>query len=156
MDSAERPDREPATWEVLHSVVSDTSRRSAWRYWTDVTNWRRHEGDAVESITLHGPFRAGTQGTTKLPGESPQTWTLVEVQTPERAIIEMKLDGAVLRFTWTFEELGATRTRLTQRITLGGPSAGRYSAEVEAVFAPNIRPGMEKLARDMSQTGGSL
>ena len=68
----------------------------------------------------------------------------------------MKLDGAVLRFTWTFEELGDTQTHLTQRITLSGPSAGRYSAAIEAMFAPNIGPGMEKLAHDMSQTSGSL
>lgn len=152
---AETPGGERVSWEIRHSVVAGTSQRLAWQYWTDVANWRQHEGAAAESIVLHGPFQTGTRGTTKLPGAAPRTWRLVEVSRPDRAVIEMNLDGAVLHFTWTFEALGDSRARLTQHITLEGPSAGQYRSEIEALFTPNIGPGMEKLARDMSHADGT-
>ena len=56
---------------------------------------------------------------------------------------------------WSFDELGDTRTRLTQHITLKGPSAGQYRSEIEALFTPNIGSGMGKLARDMSHADGT-
>ena len=80
-------------------------------------------------------------------------WKLAEVQSPHRAVIEMELEGAIVRFAWTFEELEDARTRLTQHITLEGPSADHYSSEMEAGFARNIGPGMERLARDMARHG---
>ena len=73
-----------SVWELSHSVVADVARDVAWAWWTTVDDWRRHEGDAVESITLDGP------------------------------------------------------------------SAEQYVADLEAGFAPNLGPGMEKIARAMA------
>ena len=63
----------------------------------------------------------------------------------------MELPGAVLRFEWTFDELAEESTRLTQHISLEGPSEEQYSADVEAGFGNNIGPGMEKMAREMAR-----
>ena len=50
-----------------------------------------------------------------------------------------------------FEELEDEQTPMTQRITLEGHSAEQSHSSVEAGFAPNIGPGMEKIARDMAR-----
>src|SRR5262245_63872054 len=96
-------------------------------------------------MTLDGPFQAGTKGTTKMRGQEPVHWRLVEVEPPERTLTEIELTEAVVRFTWTYEELTDGRTRLSQQIALEGPGAEAYVPLMEAYFAPNLGPGMEKL-----------
>ena len=138
-------------WELRHSVIANVARDVAWAWWTTVDNWRRHEGDAVESITLDGPFETGARGETRMPGQSPRSWLLAEVEAPARAVIEMELGDATLRIVWTFDDLGDGRTKLTQQMKLDGPSADHYAADLEAGFAPNIGPGMEKIALGMAE-----
>ena len=138
-------------WELTHSVVADADRESVWRFVSDVNNLARLEGDAVDSMTLDGPFRSGTRGTTKMRGQEPTHWRLADVEPPGRSTTEVELPGAVVRFAWTYEDLGDGRTRLTQRITLDGPGAEGYVPVMEAHFAPNVGPGMERLAREVER-----
>src|SRR5262252_3000036 len=97
------------SWELKHSVIANTDRPTAWAWYSNVENWARSEGNAVDSITLDGPFQAGTHITTKMPGQEPHQSTLKVVEPPGYAVIEMELDHAVLRFAWTFEELPDNR-----------------------------------------------
>jgi hypothetical protein len=64
----------------------------------------------------------------------------------------MELSGAVVRFGWTYEELSAGRTRLTQHIVLEGPGAGAYVPFMEEHFAGNVPRGMEKLAEEVARS----
>jgi hypothetical protein len=141
-------------WELKHSVIANASRRRAWAWHANVDNWARLEGGAVESITLDGPFQAGTCITTKMPGQDSRHSTLLEVEPPERTVIEMKLNDAVLRFVCTFEELSGNRTRLSQHITLAGAGAEGYVPFMEEHFAPNIEKGMERIAEEMAMYSG--
>src|SRR5712691_786801 len=102
------------TWELKHSVTADANRQTVWAWHSNVDNWVRFEGAAVESITLDGPFQAGTHITTKMPGQDPVYSTLIEVEPPGHSVIQMDLSEAVLRFVWTFEELSDSQTRLSQ------------------------------------------
>src|SRR5215475_5870091 len=138
-------------WETKHSVIADVDRSSAWAWHSNVDNWVRFEGDAVESITLDGPFQAGARITTKMPGQEPRHSTLTVVEPPARSVIQMELPDAVLRFEWTFEELSGRRTRLTQHISLEGPSAEAYVPMMEEFFAPNIGKGMERIAEEIAR-----
>src|SRR4051812_4786639 len=113
----------PMSWEMKHSVIANADRQTVWEFVSDIDNLARVEGDAVESMTLDGPFQAGTRGTTRMRGQEPTHWRLAEVDPPERAVYEMGLTGAVVRFTWTYEDLADGRTRLSQQITLEGPGA---------------------------------
>ena len=63
----------------------------------------------------------------------------------------MELPDAILSFAWRFEDLGDGRTRMTQQITLDGPSAEQYLQDVRTAFTSSIGPGMEKLALAMAQ-----
>ena len=62
----------------------------------------------------------------------------------------MELQGAVMRFAFTFEALPNGQTSLAQHITLEGSRTGEYETVME-MFAKNISPGMERLADDMER-----
>jgi hypothetical protein len=102
-------------------------------------------------MTLDGPFQAGTRGTTKVRGQEPTHWRLVEVKPPERTVSEVELTEAVVRFTWTYEELTDGRTRLSQHIVLEGPGAEAYVPVIEASLAPNVGKGAGKLAEEIAR-----
>ena len=138
-------------WELKLSVVADAHRQTVWEFVSNIDNLARVEGDAVESMTLDGPFQAGTKGTTKMRGQEPTHWRLVEVKQPERAIYEMELTEAMVHFTSTYEEWADGRTRLSQHITQGGPDAESYVPIMEQHFAPNVGKGMEKLAEEIAR-----
>lgn len=139
------------SWETQHSVVADADRETVWAYHSDVENWARFEGDAVESITLDSPFQAGTIGTTKMPNQEPVRWRLVEVEPPERTVIEMEVPDAVVRTIWTFEALPGERTRLTQQMMVEGPGAEALVPFMEEHFAKNMEEGMERIAEEIAR-----
>jgi hypothetical protein len=138
-------------WELTHFVIANANRQTVWEFVSNIDNLARIEGDAVESMTLDGPFQTGTQGATKMRGQEPLHWRLAEAEPPERATYEMELSGAVLRFAWTYEELSGSRTRLTQHIVLEGAAAEAYVPLMEDHFAGNIPKGMEKLAEEVAR-----
>lgn len=138
-------------WELKHSVIAAANRQTVWEFVSNIDNFARIEGDAVESMTLDGPFQTGTKGTTKMRGQEPMYWRLAEVEPPERATHEMELSAAVVRFVWTYEELSDSRTRLTQHIVLDGPGAEAYVPFMEEHFVGNVPKGMEKLAEEIAR-----
>ena len=138
-------------WELKHSVIANAPRQAVWEFVSQIDNLARVEGDAVESMTLDGPFQAGTRGTTKMRGQEPTHWRLVEVRPLERAVTEVELTEAVVRFAWTYEELTDGRTRMSQHIVLEGPGAEAYVPVMEQYFAPNVGQGMERLAEEVAR-----
>ena len=138
-------------WEFRHSVIANANRQTVWEFVSNIDNLARIEGDAVESMTLDGPFQTRTRGATKMRGQEPTHWRLAEVEPPERATYEMELAGAVVRFAWTYEELGDGRTRLTQHIVLEGAVAEAYVPFMEGHFVGNIPKGMERLADEIAR-----
>ena len=139
------------SWELKHSVIANANRQTVWEFVSNIDNLALVEGDAVESMTLDGPFQAGARGMTKMRGQEPTHWRLAEVEPPERAVYEMELPGAVVHFTWTYEELTDDRTRLSQHIVLEGPGAEAYVSVMEEHFAPNVGKGMERIAEEIAR-----
>lgn len=140
-----------APWEITHSVETNASPAFAWNFWTDVTNW----DDPPAEFELDGPFVAGSRGTTRVPGQKPLHWFIREVTPPNAATIEMRLDDASLLFEWRFEGLVDGRTRLTQRVVLGGKKADMYLPQVKTAFTTNLPDGMNKLATKMANADPS-
>jgi hypothetical protein len=138
-------------WELKHSVIASASRQTVWEFVSNVANLARVEGDAVESMTLDGPFQSGSSGTTRMRGQEPVHWRLLNVTPPERATIEIGLDGAVVRFNWVYEALSDGRTRLNQHIVLDGPAARAYLPAMEEHFAPNLEQGMNRLVEEIAR-----
>lgn len=133
-------------WQFEHSVECNSNKSFAWAFWTDVSNWERLEGKAVEWIKLHGPFAVGTSGATKAPGQEPYTWKITQLDPERSATIEMPLDDAVFCNVMMMESIGADRTQIAQRLSLTGIKAADF-AEGMRTFETNAPQGLAKLAK---------
>ena len=140
-----------AAWALSHSVETEATPGFAWTYLTNVANW----DDPPAQFELHGPFAAGSHGTTRMPGQEPRHWHLREVSPMKSYTIEAPLDRATMSFEWQFEGLANGRTRLTQRILLKGENAAAYLEQVQAGFTSSLAAGMNKIAAAMARAKAS-
>lgn len=127
-------------WEFAHSIMCAVPREFAWSYWTNIANWI----DPPAKFEINGPFTNGARLSTILPGQTYHS-TIHNVVAGRSAAIEMELPGATLRFDWTFEDAGAKRTRIAQRVSLSGANAEAFVTEARA-FERNLPGGMARLA----------
>lgn len=134
-------------WEIAHSVETDARPAFAWTYLTNVANW----DDPPAEFELHGPFTAGSRGTTRMPGQEPREWRLREVSPMKSYTLEMGLDRAAMSFEWRFDGLDDGRTRLTQHIVLKGENAAAYRAQVQEAFTSSLAAGMNRIAAAMGR-----
>jgi Polyketide cyclase / dehydrase and lipid transport len=137
-------------WAFEHSIECPVSREFAWSFWTDVNNWKLDSD--VESVELHGPFAAGSTGTTMSRSGGRFDWKLVDVQAPLTALIEIQLPGAAALFSWKFEELEAA-TRITQRASIRGEQAQLFVAAAASTLEAGIPAGMAKLCESIPKSG---
>ena len=134
------------SWTFEHAVECPVSREFAWQFWSKPENWLFDT--SAESVTLDGPFAAGSHGTTKPRGGDLIHWQLVEVEDGHRAVIEIVLPGAVVRFHWRFEDLPNAATRITQRVTMEGERSADYMAGA-AELEKGIPEGMARLGEEI-------
>jgi hypothetical protein len=132
--------------QLEYSVDVEVSLEFAWKYRTDITNWK----DPPAEFVLDGPFISGSCGTTLLPGQQPLHWSIREVRPLQVFVLEMQLDKALLTFEWRFDALSEQRTRMTQKIVLSGDNAAVFADQVEAGFSPGLAAGMRRIATEMA------
>lgn len=133
-------------WQFQHSVDCNAPQQFAWQYWTNIANWN----DPPASFHLDGPFEAGSQLTTTLPGQTLHS-VIRNVILYREAAIEMELAGAILSFYWKFETLSPDRTRITQRLILSGASAAAYVAQA-SLLEQGAPAGMKALVAAIERT----
>ena len=132
-------------WMFKHSVACKASKAFAWAFWTDVSNWERLEGAAVEWIKLKGPFEKGTSGETKMPGQDALQWKIVQLDLEHSATIDMPLHKAILKNKIIFAAVSENQTSITQVLSLEGVNAYEY-AEGMKMFETSAPQGLAKLA----------
>lgn len=135
-----------AAWQFEHAVECKVNRSFVWSFWTDISNWERIEGKAVEWIKLHGPFALGTFGETKMPGQEPQRWKIAQIDPGHSATIEMAVAGALFHNEMILESISPDQTRIVQRMSLTGEKAPAL-AEGMKVFETSAPQGLAKLAK---------
>lgn len=135
------------TWEMTHTVETAATRAFAWKYWTTVSNW----AEPPAEFEFQGPFRAGSRGVTRFPGQTPIEWFLQEISPPATATIAMPLSGALLLLEWRFDDRPDGRTRISQRIVLEGEKTDSYLSRVASTFLASIPDGMRKIARAITE-----
>ena len=139
-------------WSFEHAVECPVTAEFAWRYWTDVDNWRL-DADVV-AVERHGPFAAGTRGATISRSSGRVEWRIASVEANTGAVIEIPVKDAVFQCRWTFEDL-SERTRITQRMSLRGEGAPALVSAVAAIFESNTPAGMQKLCEAMAKAAAS-
>lgn len=147
-------------WEFEHAVECNANRTFAWSFWTDVSNWQRIEGEAVDEIVLDGPFEVGTHGQTKAPGQEPRNWRISEinssavhspeVDSPQSATIEMPIDQCLFLSRMVFESLSDGRTRITQHLSLQGEVPDEMLAGIRT-FEQSAPQGLARLAEAIAE-----
>jgi hypothetical protein len=135
-------------WSFEHAVECDVPRQFAWDFWSNVSNWISVDS-SLESVSLDGPFETGTRGRTKPSGQRELEWRLSSVDAPAAATIEIAAPGAVLRCAWSFEEQGARKTKLVQRLTIEGEQAEMYIEGIGPELTRTMPSGMANLAGEM-------
>ena len=134
-------------WAFEHTVECSVSREFAWKFWTNVDNWKL-DSDVV-SVELHGPFAAGAVGATQTKSSGRLEWRIAELEPGRRAVLEFSAPGAVARFAYAFEDMEGRRTRITQRVSLSGERASMYVDTVGQALEVGIPEGMRKLCQAM-------
>ena len=138
-------------WQFHHTVDCNTPLSFAWTFWTDVANWARIEGNAVQWIRLNGPFQVGTTGITKMPNNPAQTWHITEVIPEKSATIVMSLDGADFVNTMIMEQVSEKKIKISQRLYLQGSKANDYLDGIK-IFEQSAPQGLFKLAAVIEST----
>ena len=139
-------------WAFEHSILCPVSREFAWRFWTNVANWKLDPD--IESVTLDGGFEAGTRGITQSKSSGQIQWQIAEAQTG-RAVLEFNAAGALAQFVWTFEDADS-HTKITQRSILSGEQARELAEGVAPTMQAGILAGMRKLCDAMELAAREL
>ena len=128
------------------SVETTASPAAAWKVWTDTANWQEWNPD-VQSMTLNGPFAAGTTGTMKTKQGSRQM--VLSQVVPGRSF---RLETTVIPLTRFFFDCQVAagpsgKTRLSQAITVGGPLGGIVGGMMGKQIANTFPPLLQGLAK---------
>lgn len=128
------------------SVETTASPQAVWKIWSDTPTWQEWNPD-VQSMTLNGPFTAGTTGTMKTKQGTRQI-QLTEV-VPGRSF---RLETTVIPLTrFAFECQLATgpagKTIISQGIRVGGPLGGVVGGMMGKQIAGTFPALLQSLAR---------
>jgi uncharacterized protein YndB with AHSA1/START domain len=128
------------------SVETSASSAAVWKIWSDTSTWAEWNPD-VQSMTLNGPFAAGTSGTMKTKQGTRQV-QLTEV-VPGRSF---RLETTVIpltRFAFECEVVAgpAGKTTISQAIRVGGPLGGLVGGMMGSQIANTFPALLQGLAR---------
>ena len=128
------------------SVETTASPQAVWRIWSDAPTWPEWNPD-VQSMTLNGPFAAGTTGTMKTKQGTRQV-RLSEV-VPGRSF---RLETTVIPLTRFAFECQVTagpagKTTISQGIRVGGPLGGLVGGMMGKQIADTFPALLRGLAR---------
>jgi uncharacterized protein YndB with AHSA1/START domain len=135
-------------WQYEHSVKTTAATDAVWRVWSDVTAWPRWN-DSIETITIHGPFQAGTTFTMTPSEDEPIRMRLTEIVTGKLFTDEMDGGDITVRTVHRLEPAAAGRTRITYRTEITGPAVGQVGPQIgPAITAdfPQVLAALAKLA----------
>lgn len=135
------------------SVETTASPQAVWKIWTDTPRWQEWNPD-VQSMTLNGPFAAGTTGTMKTKQGTRQV-QLTEVL-PGRSF---RLETTVIPLTrFAFECQVAAgpsgKTTISQGIRVGGPLGGLVGGMMGRQIADTFPALLQSLARKAEASEG--
>jgi uncharacterized protein YndB with AHSA1/START domain len=135
------------------SVETSASPAAVWKIWSDTSTWAEWNPD-VQSMTLNGPFAAGTSGTMKTKQGTRQV-QLTEV-VPGRSF---RLETTVIpltRFAFECQVVAgpAGKTTISQAIRVGGPLGGVVGGMMGPQIANTFPALLQGLARKAEASEG--
>jgi uncharacterized protein YndB with AHSA1/START domain len=135
------------------SVETSASPAAVWKVWSDTTTWPQWNPD-VRSMTLTGPFAAGTTGTMKTKQGTRQV-QLAEV-VPGRSFLLETTVIPLTRFAFECQVVAgpAGKTTISQAIRVGGPLGGVVGGMMGRQIANTFPALLQGLARQAEGSEG--
>jgi uncharacterized protein YndB with AHSA1/START domain len=135
------------------SVETNATPATVWTVWSDTATWQEWNPD-VQSMTLNGPFAAGTTGTMKTKQGTRQI-QLTDV-VPGRSF---QLETTVIpltRFAFVCQVAAgaAGKTTISQAIRVGGPLGGLVGGMMGRQIADTFPALLQGLARKAEASEG--
>ena len=131
-------------WTDEHTLTTAAGRDAIWALYADVTAWLQWDRGLV-SVTIDGPFAAGTSGTLEPIGQDPLPFTLTEATPGVGFTDETPIPGAILRFIHRLEPAG-NGTRITHRLEIDGPAADAIGPTLGPAITADFAEAVEALA----------
>jgi hypothetical protein len=128
-----------------HSIECPVNRIFAWRFWTNVDNWRIYD-PSIEAVDLDGPFAAGTNGATRTNDGRALKWKIISIEDGSSAVIDAYPMAAILRYIWKYEDTPSGGTRITQQVEIRGTMASVYTATLGKGMAERIPQRLQLLS----------
>jgi uncharacterized protein YndB with AHSA1/START domain len=117
-------------WVHEDAIETDAPAEAIWRLWSDVEGWGSWIGD-IESVSIDGPFMAGSTISMKPTGQDLVQLRLSEVVENEQFVDVAEIDGVVIRTLHRIEPIGeAGRLRIVYRMEISGPEAVTVGPEL--------------------------
>ena len=135
------------------SVETKASPQTAWKLWSDTSTWPEWNPD-VQSMTLNGPFAAGTTGTMKTK-QGTRAIQLTEVAPGQSFRLETTVIPLTrFAFVCKVSPGSAGKTTLSQSIQVGGPLGGLLGGMMGKQIADTFPALLQGLARKAEATEG--
>jgi uncharacterized protein YndB with AHSA1/START domain len=116
-------------WRYEHTAQAPVSPEAVWRLWSEVDLWPDWNPD-IETITIDGPFAAGSKFVMNPGSEEAVHMTLEEV-VPGTSFTDLaEFNGLVIRTIHLMEPAEGGNLRITYAMEITGPDADTVGAEV--------------------------
>jgi hypothetical protein len=134
-------------------VETTASPQAAWKIWSDTSTWPEWNPD-VQSMTLNGPFAAGTTGTMKTK-QGTRAIQLSEVVPG----MSFRLETTVIpltrfAFVCRVSPGAGGKTTLSQAIVVAGPLGGLVGGMMGKQIADTFPALLQGLARKAAASEG--
>ena len=135
-------------WEYEYMVESTATPAAIYRWYENV-DLRSHWDRSVESMTIDGPFAAGTTGVMVIEGQGAMPFSIMDATLNEGFTDQTNLPemGLTLRFSHQLTPLANGQTQIRHHLLITGPNAAESAAEVGPMIAADFPETMTALAR---------
>jgi len=138
-------------------IITVTRRTTAtpeaiWRLWADVPNRTRWD-DALERITLEGPFQCGADGVVKLRGQPERRFEVVDTVPPKAYTDRFFLPlGGKMDWAHIISEVDGERA-VTFDVRVSGPTSPILAPVLRRILRRELPPTVDKLIALAERTG---
>jgi uncharacterized protein YndB with AHSA1/START domain len=137
-------------WRYEHAAQAPVSQQAVWRLWSEVERWPDWNPD-IETITIDGPFAAGSKFVMNPGSDEAVHMTLEEVVSGTSFTDLAEFNGLVLRTIHLMEPVAGGDVRITYAMEITGPNADAVGAEVgeqiTSDFPETVAALLEQAAR---------
>jgi uncharacterized protein YndB with AHSA1/START domain len=131
-------------WTHEESIETSATPARVWKFFADVAQWKNWNA-GIETIQIHGPFKAGTTFTMRPPGQDAINSTLIEVKPNESFTDETLVNETRVVVSHKLQPLASGNTKIIYSTEITGPGAEELGPMITSDFA-DVLASLKRLA----------